>query len=273
MLDDHNHITVLLFLAAQEGDAVSVADYAPFVDDIDARDDEDCTPLYCAVGSQCLEAVRVLLNYGASPNCRNKSGGLLFDMVLVGNDLEMARLLVRGGADLALTSGLDSRTLFEIAMGLMVGPEFRALALEWAVENAGIFEKVPHAVHLAIDYCGVDLLVAKLVNAGCPLSAVDTYDKTPLVKAVHEVLPESVGAMLRRGVDTAIDDPEGFNIAWHLIFGSRDQQDKVIQIARMLFDYCPSAFELILGEKRLSEGLRLMQLHEVADFVARECES
>jgi ankyrin repeat protein len=271
VLDDPNDITVLLFLAAQEGDAVSVADYAPFVDDINARDDEECTPLYYAVCSQCLEAVRVLLSHGASPDCRNKSGFVPFDLTIMRNDVDMARLLVQGGANLALMSSLKPETLFELALGGIGLPKFRPLAVDWALENLSIFEKVPHAILLAIDHHVEDSKIAKLIDAGCPLSCLDEYKDSPLENAIDRALPETVGAMLRRGVDTAGADPEKFSGAWRLVYGPSDEQGKLVQIAKRLFEYCPSLFEVRVNDLSLSEGLRMARKYEVADFVEREC--
>ncbi|MFC4211614.1 ankyrin repeat domain-containing protein [Pedobacter lithocola] len=75
--------------------------------DVNKNDDLGYSALAIAVARGHKEAVKVLLDYGASANTQDAKGNTPLHYVSENNDLELARLLLNHGADLSLqnTSG------------------------------------------------------------------------------------------------------------------------------------------------------------------------
>ena len=86
--------------AALSGDKVALEKAIQDDANINHADESGQTALHFSAGRGCIESVRLLLNAGANVNATDQDGiGVLQTSIVAGIDVDVARVLLEGGAD------------------------------------------------------------------------------------------------------------------------------------------------------------------------------
>lgn len=119
-----------LHFAAAEGDVAKVADLLSRGMDPNALDELGLTPLHYAAKAECIKAVELLLSSGARVDARDeaRSGDTALGSVAATCSLEMARALIRAGADPTIPGWMQISALHQSRQRKrQPGPEVCAL--------------------------------------------------------------------------------------------------------------------------------------------------
>src|SRR5665213_4374296 len=99
-----DEITRMLFQAAMTGDRALAKALIDAGADIDARDQNDATPLHDAVRNGWADTVKLLVENEAQVNAKDKDGETPLHLAARGNYTQIAKLLIYKGADIVATN-------------------------------------------------------------------------------------------------------------------------------------------------------------------------
>jgi ankyrin repeat protein len=131
--------------------------------------------------------------------------GYVLHQVLRDEKRDAARILINGGADVALTDTDGNQPLhLAAARGLteMVGLLLKAGASATAVNRPESDGET--ALHLAAEH-GRDTIVAMLIDAGAPINLQDKAGRTALYRAVYGKHTAVAARLLRAGADPNLE--------------------------------------------------------------------
>lgn len=208
----------LLSLAAQYGNTELIeALLATKKVDIEATDNAGRTPLMYSVGSKKIEAVRMLLDAGASPSTRDKVVGQnSLAWAAMRGDAAIVRELIDAGSDVEIVANITGWTPLICAAGFGDPAAIDPLVAAHAnLEAADFLEGCTPLMHAARtgDVKAVEALIKHKAN----LDAIDRNGKTALMQAAANSggTAEKVKMLLEAGADVKVKDNRGLTALDH----------------------------------------------------------
>jgi len=194
----------LLMLAAKEGNRALVQTLLALGADVNAKDPDGAGVLAYALPHP--EVLKLLLQAGADPNQRGRSGLPLVEEALRQKNLEALRLLLEAGA--RVRSPDEKKSLLHVAAE--IGDE----AIVDYLIRRGFDPDAPDAsgrtpLHYAAEEGHVAVIKRLLETGRVDLNARDAEGRTPLMLAARRGKAGVVLLLLSRGADPAIVDRQG----------------------------------------------------------------
>jgi ankyrin repeat protein len=162
-------------------------------------------PLVEAARRGDVAAVRTLLQGGANPSAAQGDGLTALHVAAEVGNLEIARMLIAGRADIEAKSRLGGYTPLHLAAGNAHTEVVRALLQARANPRAVTTTGGVTPLHLAAKALNGELAVRALVEAGAPVNALErTSGQTPLMCAAGYGRAAAVRELLRAGADPLV---------------------------------------------------------------------
>ena len=193
-------------------------------------------PLRKAVLGQDLELAQMLIEAGADVNAQNQWGRtLLHDVAGCEGPVAIARWLLYAGADL---NAQDEEGLTPLHkgnhsdFGCMTPEKVRAFIEAGADVNARDFQgRTPvFMLYKTVSECGE--IVEILLDAGAELEARDHSGMTPLLKMADGASPSEMAVLIKAGADVNAQDPFG-KTALHFV---ANNYTRVRECMKLLLD-------------------------------------
>ena len=183
--------------------------------DINAKTNDEATPLDIAFDKDYTEIVKLLLEKGADANAKNKNGETLLHRAVGEGHLVVVKLLLEKGADIHAKDSSDSTPLH-----MRVGRRMR---------ESIVFGAPLHAVkeYKEEEYMEV---VKLLLEKGANVNVQDIHGRTPLYWAAQNGYTEIVKLLLEKGADVNARDNDG-NTPLHWAVGACD-----LEIVKLLLE-------------------------------------
>ncbi|KIW00088.1 uncharacterized protein PV09_08274 [Verruconis gallopava] len=199
LLDDGADISDpnLLIRACLNGDEEIVRVLLLFGADTNAADGNGYTPLYAAVKASLVEAVEMLMKYGANPNL-SAGPEEVTPLVVASNErnFEIVHLLLMYGADPAMIMGCGNTPLIA-SINKTVPPRIIELMLDYETDPNAKNREGTTPLFVAIQTVRLDLMALLLDHGANPNLP---GPKHPLWPSTYHA--EALQLMLNRGADT-----------------------------------------------------------------------
>ena len=162
-------------------------------------------PLLDATKRGDAAAVRSLIADGADPNATRGDGLTALHLAAEAGNLEIARLLIGAGAQVAAATRIGGYMPIHLASGAAQASVVGALLEAGADPNAVTTGSRVTPLHLAAKAFDGESTVRVLLEHGAPVNALEaSAGQTPLMFAASYGRTESVRELLGHGADTAI---------------------------------------------------------------------
>ena len=169
--------------------------------DVNARKDDDGTPLHVAALYGTVEAILLFLEHGADVNAREDDNTTPLHEAARSGRVEAIRVLVEHGADLNARKNDDTTLLHEAARSGTV--EAIRVLLEHGVDVNAQKNDNTTPLHEAALYGRVEAIAAirVLVEHGADVNARKNDDTTPLHEAARNGRVEAIRVLVEHGAD------------------------------------------------------------------------
>ena len=181
--------------------------------DVDAWGGRRATPLHAASTQRRAKVLQVLLDHGASVNCKGNSDHTPLHAAAKEGHSEIARLLLNHGADVNAKNANHKTPLLRAAKRGCL-EVVRALILRSADVQARDKDGQT-ALHLAAMMGHSEVATLLLERGGARVNAENAKEKTPLLLAAEEGHSQVAHALLKRNAYVQAQDEDG-QTALHL---------------------------------------------------------
>jgi ankyrin repeat protein len=151
-----------------------------------------------------IEAVKALLKEGADVNAPEGDGMTALHWAAERGDLDLANLLVYGGANLRAVTRIGQYTPLHIAARTGHAPLVRALVTAGADVSAVSAPSGVTALHLAANAGSVDAITYLIDHKADVNAREHEWEQTPLIFAAAQNRVAAIKALLARGADPNI---------------------------------------------------------------------
>jgi ankyrin repeat protein len=170
--------------------------------DINAKDNDERTPLHLAAAKGLTEMCRFLLEFQANLRAKDAHCWTALHHAVNENHMETATLLIKRGVDLYAEDHKFGRTALHLASEKGFADMAEMLIIRGADLQAvgdGFYSKTP--LHLACIHGHKDVVLVLLQRGADPNALSGLLDKTPLHFATEKGFFEVVQLLLRFGAD------------------------------------------------------------------------
>ncbi|EAX90290.1 hypothetical protein TVAG_272220 [Trichomonas vaginalis G3] len=194
--------------------------------DINARDEEEETPLHKAAYSNSKETAEVLISHGADINARDKYKRTPLHKAAFSNSKETAEVLISHGADINARDEDEKTPLHNAAFSISKETAEVLISHGADINARDEHEKTP--LHYAA-YSNSKETAEVLISHGADINARDKYKETPLHKAAFSNSKETAEVLISYGADiNARDEDEETPLHYAAYSNSKETAEVLI---------------------------------------------
>ncbi|KAH8977684.1 ankyrin repeat-containing domain protein [Lactarius hatsudake] len=181
--------------------------------DVNARDNDQATPLHFACYRGNFETALVLLDHGAEVNARDVDGQTPLLRISLGQNSRIAQLILERGADVNARDK-DQTTPLHLACHVLCFETASVLLARGAKADARNADgqtplhQVPQSPWVG-DYHEISRITRLLLEHGASINALDNHQETPLHVACSEGRSTIAQVLLDHGADVSAHNADG----------------------------------------------------------------
>lgn len=166
--------------------------------DVNAREDDNRTPLFSTVHGEDPEVVHLLIQNGADVNARDNDGKTALHSAVFFRNRTIAEALLRNEADVNARDN-EGRTPLHNVNNISIDKEnIIGLLLDYGADVNAASNDGSRAIHWAA-IMGDDFGIQRLLDAGAEINPVNQEGKTPLDYTIYIGIMSTIKLLRSRG--------------------------------------------------------------------------
>lgn len=222
------HIASSKTIAENDEATLVIAELINAGANIDANNQDQCTPLILATLNNKFSMIKQLLNAKANINARDKNGWTPLMHAVANGNQAIIELLLSHQADINIKTSEGWSTLHMVASPLEPSTDKVKAQLARYLIKAGALISATNKqgrtpLHFAAS-TGLSDTLSLLIQAGANIEQGDIYGWTPLIRAVHLKQITSIDTLISLGAQINHQDNKGWSSLHHAASPIREKE-------------------------------------------------